>query len=483
MRYGEIKPSKLTLEARKNPEKNPKVSVNQKFYDLYDKADVENIGDRQRTNLFLSMTELDKLGVNPKSPYYTPIGIYAYPADYVLDKLVEYHGGSRSTETPNAPMGQVLPFAGGSAYANFFIIKPNYIGNIVALDESVDGEMVHEYYLKLFKYVKQKYGRIAFNEYAPSDDIAPDLLDVDVFDPDELDEEDFETHEEYLEAYEQAKEEYVAALEDAYEREIEYMRENFDVINELEYDIEGIVADAYNFSEKGAKVRSPAGQLWFLFYQTSRKLAARTKSKASVIWTQCCMECDISGFIDPGNSIIHESEPNQAVFFSLKYISPIERIHNKYDAKAVKASKQKQQTGSQKYDVQPLIDEYVNGALTTEQVATTLTRASNVYRREFLTIVTPVNRSEFIEDFILIAARSRLKSPMTIMALKYIGALNPKEHELNAIMPDTIFNKSKSFISNALTVFSPAVAGNYISANVLRIINGYLKKSPHYQST
>lgn len=36
------------------------------------------------TNMFVSFTELEKLGIAPKSGHGTPIGIYAYPVDYVI---------------------------------------------------------------------------------------------------------------------------------------------------------------------------------------------------------------------------------------------------------------------------------------------------------------------------------------------------------------------------------------------------------------
>ena len=73
---------KEIVEARKNPELNPKESVNKQLKDLYD-ATTDTIPGSNIKNLFVSFTDLDKLGINPTSRYNTPIGIYAYPAEYV----------------------------------------------------------------------------------------------------------------------------------------------------------------------------------------------------------------------------------------------------------------------------------------------------------------------------------------------------------------------------------------------------------------
>lgn len=102
------------FEARKNPEQNPKVSVNQRIYDALRSARGDTIAGIE--NLFVSFTAVDKLGINPQSGYRTPLGIYAYPARYVMKEA----GSSRS-------MDDSLPFAGDQPYANIF----NAVGNIV----------------------------------------------------------------------------------------------------------------------------------------------------------------------------------------------------------------------------------------------------------------------------------------------------------------------------------------------------------------
>lgn len=119
-------------EARKNPEQNPKVAINQYIQDRLDKTQDLAGGT---PNLFVSFTKIDKLGINPKSQYDTPLGIYSYPAAYIQEKI-----GTRS-------MMSDLPFAGEEPFANIF----NSSGNIVNLNDMSDGDLRH-YYQKIAEF-------------------------------------------------------------------------------------------------------------------------------------------------------------------------------------------------------------------------------------------------------------------------------------------------------------------------------------------
>jgi hypothetical protein len=66
------------MEARKNPDLNPKQQTIGLLKDIL----------RKHPAAWASFTELPKLGANPQSPYSTPLGIYAYP----LDGLMEHVG-------------------------------------------------------------------------------------------------------------------------------------------------------------------------------------------------------------------------------------------------------------------------------------------------------------------------------------------------------------------------------------------------------
>lgn len=81
-------------------------------------------------NLFVSFTSVDKLGVNPMSRYNTPIGIYTYPLDYVMDM------GKPSN----------VPFAGDSP--NMWIVRAvKPVLNIETYDNLHDDQIKAKQYL------------------------------------------------------------------------------------------------------------------------------------------------------------------------------------------------------------------------------------------------------------------------------------------------------------------------------------------------
>ena len=84
MRYYEI------VEARRNPEQNPKVSTLETLEKYAGRDDVfvsftSDVGEMSHGHGGKN-TSGSKLGINPKSSYNTPIGIYTYPVDYVIQK-------------------------------------------------------------------------------------------------------------------------------------------------------------------------------------------------------------------------------------------------------------------------------------------------------------------------------------------------------------------------------------------------------------
>lgn len=113
------------LEARRNPSKNPKTSLNDQLQEYYD----ENGEDT-----FVSFTSVDKLGINPMSKYETPLGIYAYPLSYILREIGEY-------DSPK----HVLPFAGDAPFANVF--TADGVG-VIYLDD-ITTSTLHTYVTKL----------------------------------------------------------------------------------------------------------------------------------------------------------------------------------------------------------------------------------------------------------------------------------------------------------------------------------------------
>lgn len=110
------------VEARKNPTLNPKTNVTQVLADYLANTNGQ-IGPVR--NAFVNFTDIQKFGINPQADTPDPIGIYAYPIDYVLDTVDDVRG---------------LPGAGGRKYFNLFQVR----GNFLVLSEvtSADAQMI-----------------------------------------------------------------------------------------------------------------------------------------------------------------------------------------------------------------------------------------------------------------------------------------------------------------------------------------------------
>lgn len=116
-------------EARRNPERSPKTSPNQILRDLVAKTS-STIRRSRYKNLFVSFTSLPKFGINPGSTYNTPLGIYAYPAEYVEQEV-----------GPNRTMSN-MPFAGDQPWVNIFRARDDIV-NLSRLRN--DGELIGYY--------------------------------------------------------------------------------------------------------------------------------------------------------------------------------------------------------------------------------------------------------------------------------------------------------------------------------------------------
>jgi len=133
------------LEKRSHADINPKVSVNKAIGDAFRDAVKTKSKIADVYNFFVSMTSVDKLGINPGSDYDTPLGIYAYPGQFVYKKAA---AGDELTAA--------LPFAGELAHANIFTAK----GNIINIGEITEDEVA-----ELYKKIADVYHEYAGNEF------------------------------------------------------------------------------------------------------------------------------------------------------------------------------------------------------------------------------------------------------------------------------------------------------------------------------
>ncbi len=110
----------LLCELRSNPDRNPKSSILDILYRYKDRDDV-----------YVSFTKIEKLGINPQSSYSTPLGIYAYPVKELWGEYIEHRLDSLPYATKQVPtqgvtdiplpnMNGMAPFAGDAPYAVIF---------------------------------------------------------------------------------------------------------------------------------------------------------------------------------------------------------------------------------------------------------------------------------------------------------------------------------------------------------------------------
>ena len=152
------------FEARRNPEQNPKPSINQI---IADRLNATNSTIAGVPNMFVSFTSINKLGINPGSKYDTPAGIYAYPANYVVDMT----GDTDSMAS--------LPFAGDLPYVTTFSTSGNvinvatmglaeankYHGKLARYWAKVDGISEDESHNIIDDYIKRAQREATFPDY------------------------------------------------------------------------------------------------------------------------------------------------------------------------------------------------------------------------------------------------------------------------------------------------------------------------------
>lgn len=134
-----MKVYEILSEKRKLPKQNPKTPINDIVINQYNSAPYLDIIEDK--NCFVSFTSVDKLGINPKSEWDTPLGIYAYPAFFVVEQI----GNDLEMDK--------LPFAGDSPFVNIFQTK----GNIINLEKLSNQELI-QYYQKISEYFAKHSG-------------------------------------------------------------------------------------------------------------------------------------------------------------------------------------------------------------------------------------------------------------------------------------------------------------------------------------
>ena len=74
----------ILVEVRRNPNLNKKINSAQRLIELYN-------NDPDPSSLFVTFTNVNKLGINPSSEFSTPNGIYSYRLSYIVENLDDDH--------------------------------------------------------------------------------------------------------------------------------------------------------------------------------------------------------------------------------------------------------------------------------------------------------------------------------------------------------------------------------------------------------
>ena len=257
------------LEARRNPELNPKIGPYTQLKKYVDDP-----------SIFISFTEIDKIGINPDSRYATPLGIYTYPLQaswkkYKVDKIFDRFVGSSKEATVKTEIhviDKAFPFATENPYIQVVQTKKPLT----------------------------------------------DLQDFSKRDLDDAIEQISRIIEEINTSDNELKQDAIQLFEEDYVKKIKNGTTN-------------------------AKVNTPGGIFWWLamnclnMNSVGDLLLKKYKSKNSMRnWNFFLRDLGHDGFNDKGDGIIYNSEPAQAVFLHGKALKKIDMIYNNPSIKSRK---------------------------------------------------------------------------------------------------------------------------------------------------
>ena len=273
-------------------EVDPKTGEIHRWIDR-DKLLQKYAGDK---SVFVSFSDVNKLGLNPSSGYDTPIGIYAYPVDYVLNSSMDDRSGFN------------VPFAANRDFIIVFKVKDlskcwvvNYATSSLS---SLDGlhnttELVNDWRKTIFRETERRL--IDYRTEGTKwcrDFVNHDLKWI----RPEIELSGFPEAGKLAEA---------VGLSDSQLNAIKFLTIARDVLY-------------HNWS-----VKSPDDLLWRL----CRTIGKFVSNNPAVGWSKVLLKLGYNGVIDNGNGIIHPSEPTQAVFFRLADLTHLETIRNSFHPK------------------------------------------------------------------------------------------------------------------------------------------------------
>jgi hypothetical protein len=300
-------------EARKNPEMNPHIGA----WDYVDKY-------KDDEDVYISFTEIDKIGINPQSKYNTPVGIYTYP----LKEFIENYCFNPPWENNkyNKTVGSYAPFAGNAKYVNFIRCKDkanfiedmyrdygsdDYDRDIKILTKTYEPEFDKkntEEFLNFINKLDATISRVKRKDYAD------DLDAVYMYIGSSLEEYEITLgYDKYLELQELAQKYYLNEDEKIF----------YNIFKSYNWN------KFIKYASIEAKAKNPVVIMWNITRLLAEKLSNNAK-QASTKWNLILSkDLGYSGFADKsGKGYIHPSEPMQAVFFNTRAFDVITRVEN-----------------------------------------------------------------------------------------------------------------------------------------------------------
>lgn len=306
-------------EARRNPKMNPHIGA----WDYVDKY-------KDDKDVYISFTEIDKIGINPRSKFNTPVGIYTYPLKEFAERYI--FGSMSAVDEYNKlhvknTVGSYAPFAGNAKYINFIRVKDkSHFINDMYKDYGSDD------YDRDIKILEKKYSniieakegiddvsrRVMFNAlnilFKENENTATieydDILYVIHRSANRLSDDD-------------AKNLASIIYEEIYDITSNSLKEIMDEFFDNSFK-NLVIKWAFE-----ARVPNPINYIWNITRELSNKLSENAKQSSTKWNLILSKDLGYSGFADKsGKGYIHPSEPMQAVFFNTRAFEVITRVEN-----------------------------------------------------------------------------------------------------------------------------------------------------------
>jgi len=140
------------IEARRNPQLNKKQHPILAIQQAY-----ENTSDEVYPgikNLFISVTSIDKLGINPSTGYETtPNGIYFWPVEFILAYAKDKWGDWETTDQGSIP---ISPYSQSTEYIKLFSIDTSKNTLVMSHEDDRCDTYVNKIYNMIEKFIPGK---------------------------------------------------------------------------------------------------------------------------------------------------------------------------------------------------------------------------------------------------------------------------------------------------------------------------------------